>query len=101
MSITSQTSYVIKTKEELDKFAKEYDKNFPLTILRKSTEEETSKVIIKMMTQKLIEMEEYHEKNWKEFERSHIKNYIQKMMNARIKAKYWKDFFDILDNKNL
>ena len=52
------------------------------------------------MTQKLIEMEEYHEKNWKEFERSHIKNYIQKMMNARIKAKYWKDFFDILENKN-
>ena len=100
MSITSQTSYIIKTKEELDKFAKEYDKNFPLTILRKSTEEETSKAIIKMMTQKLIEMEEYHEKNWKEFERFHIKNYIQKMMNVRIKAKYWKDFFDILENKN-
>ena len=100
MSITAQTSYVVKSKEELDNFAKEYDKNFPLTILRESTEEETTKVVINMMMQKLTEMQEYHEKNWKEFERSHIKNYIQKMINARIKAKYWKDFFDILENKN-
>lgn len=101
MSITAQTSYVVKSKEELKKFAKEYDKNFPLTISRNLTEQETSEYLIKRMVEKLKEMQEYHEKHWKEFETSHIKNYIQKAMHGKIKASIWKDFFNYIEQNDI
>lgn len=101
MSITVQSQTVIKSKEELDNFTKEYDKNFPLTISRDLTEKETSEYLVKRMVEKLKEMQEYHEKHWKEFETSHIKNYIQKVMHGKIKTSIWKDFFNYIEQNDI
>ena len=53
------------------------------------------------MVEKLKEMQEYHEKHWKEFETSHVKNYIQRVMHGKIKASIWKDFFNYIEQNDI
>ena len=89
-------SNIIKTIEQFEsltsevKFALEH--GLPINVIIKETEPEAFERCINSMIETVNEMIDYHEKDYKDFEKKHIVNYLQQK-HGYIKKEYWKEFY--------
>lgn len=93
-------SNIIKTIEQFEsltsevKFALEH--GLPINVIIKETESEAFERCINSMIETINEMSDYHKKDYKDFEKKHIVNYL-KQKHGYIKQEYWKELCNRLN----